>query len=758
MNLLQNRDIKENNNFECILKENSDLCNNVDSYDGSYELVRKTVDYLSNLDSSDYDISDLDLLYRMTSLLRSCGWDCREKKVNDSTLKQEDKFSLIQVLNKIKTKVENAEYINSDEDNSIGMFNTPIGTFKGKVSGEDAQKFLKLCVDIKDIDDENKVFEKVESVLKFKMKGIGIATVSQILHCLKPSVFPIINGAMGKGTQIYKKLGIQLKSPDSNTYIHNSRLIKKLRDEKYPFIKNYRAFDLLNFIDDIKNVNKQLSVNSKINNSKNIWILAPGENAKHWNEFRDGNFIAIGWGDLGDLSKYENNKEKLYSDLETIYPKHGETFKESNSNKTSKQFNNVKALCDFYKNMNIGDLVFIKKGKKTLLGIGVVKSNYKFLEESIIPNDDYNHVRNIKWLKSEEFSSSLVLPNKTLTNITHNLSGDRTDPSEYYHILANDMNFPMEDYIKNTEDWDSELDSEIKKDKPKDVPSYTKEDFLEEVVFKEEKYDKIVNLLKYKKNIILQGPPGVGKTFIAKRLSFSIMGKKDKNRVKMVQFHQSYSYEDFIQGIRPTETHFELKDGIFYKFCKDAADDLDNNYYFIIDEINRGNISKIFGELMMLIEEDKRGKDFAIPLTYSDEEFHVPKNVHLIGMMNTADRSLAMIDYALRRRFVFIPVSPVFESAENKENFKEFLINKKNVSQYLAQKIIDNISSLNSTIANDEDLGDGFKIGHSYFCSGDNCDETWYENIIDYEISLLLKEYWFDEVEKAENEIATLKL
>ena len=142
-----------------------------------------------------------------------------------------------------------------------------------------------------------------------------------------------------------------------------------------------------------------------------------------------------------------------------------------------------------------------------------------------------------------------------------------------------------------------------------------------------------------------------------------MIGYKDPEKVCMVQFHQSYAYEDFIQGYRPSEEGgFERRDGVFLSFCREAAANADQPYVFIIDEVNRGNLSKIFGELLMLIEADKRDPEYAVPLTYSPEvePFHVPANLYLIGMMNTADRSLAMVDYALRRRFSFHRLEPAF--------------------------------------------------------------------------------------------------
>jgi MoxR-like ATPase len=278
---------------------------------------------------------------------------------------------------------------------------------------------------------------------------------------------------------------------------------------------------------------------------------------------------------------------------------------------------------------------------------------------------------------------------------------------------------------------------------------FSKEDALVELFIDESRFDEMLESLNIKKNIVLQGPPGVGKTFIAKRLAYAFMEEKDTERVQMIQFHQSYSYEDFIQGYRPgNDCTFALKNGVFYEFCQKARNNGSKPYFFIIDEINRGNLSKIFGELLMLIETDKRGPDYAVPLTYSPKElFHIPANLYLIGTMNTADRSLAMVDFALRRRFRFIDLEPAFEN----DKFKQNLLKRTEAS--LVDLIITRMTDLNNKIAaENKNLGRGFCIGHSFFCPEDGTDhltQTWYKQIIRTEIAPLIREYWFDREETA---------
>jgi len=294
---------------------------------------------------------------------------------------------------------------------------------------------------------------------------------------------------------------------------------------------------------------------------------------------------------------------------------------------------------------------------------------------------------------------------------------------------------------------------------PKARQPYTLADALSGLFMPAAQFSEAVQLLRHKQNIILQGPPGVGKTFMAKRLAFVLMGEKAEERIESVQFHQSYSYEDFIQGIRPNPRGgFALRDGLFHRFCRRASRDTENPYVFIIDEINRGNLSKVFGEAMMLIEADKRGQE--VLLAYSDEgeTFTIPANVHIIGTMNTADRSLAMVDYALRRRFCFVDVPPAFSTEEGTKGFGELLLGNGAPPQ-LVREIVDKMRTINKKIEEDtKSLGREYELGHSYFCEPrpEHYDKEWLGRIVRYELAPLLREYWFDARDKAEDLVKAL--
>ena len=441
----------------------------------------------------------------------------------------------------------------------------------------------------------------------------------------------------------------------------------------------------------------------------NYWIYSPGDNASMWDEFYKSGIMGIGWDDVTDLKGF-SSKEEIKDFMKKVYDP-------SYSYK-----NNAHCLWQFANEIKVGDVIFVKKGMHKIIGKGIVTSDYIYDTS----RSTYRHIRKVDWQNKGEWEHPGQAVMKTLTNIS-------AYPDYVQKLLAL--------FAEDTSEEVSEQ-KEIK------YPLYSKDDFLNEVYMDEDTYNTLTELLEAKYNVILQGAPGVGKTFAAKRLAYSIMGQKDTSRVAMVQFHQSYSYEDFIQGYRPSKDGFELENGTFYKFCKEAEEDNERPYFFIIDEINRGNLSKILGELMMLIEKDKRGEK--IKLLYSNEWFTVPQNVRIIGMMNTADRSLALMDYALRRRFAFFDFAPAFSS----EGFKNYLAEKNSPK---LESLITAVESLNNTISSDESLGDGFRIGHSYFCTDGEITDEWLKSVVEYEVIPLIKEYWFDEPTKVRDWSATLR-
>ena len=423
-----------------------------------------------------------------------------------------------------------------------------------------------------------------------------------------------------------------------------------------------------------------------------------------WNECQEKGIMVIGCDAIGDYMQYDS-KEALRQALMNTY-----------KGDSSRIMQALMTWC-FSRVIKPNDVIIAKRSN-TLVGRGIVTGDYVFDDSRA----EFKNVRTVAWQQVGRWEHPGKAVAKRLTDIS-----------------------PYTEYVKtlNAIFLGENVDEE--EDVPEIVyPSYTSADFLREVYMDSKNYETLVGVLKNKKNIILQGAPGVGKTFAAKRLAYSIMGEKDRERVMMVQFHQSYSYEDFIMGYRPTDAGFELRKGSFYNFCKQAEVDSDREYFFIIDEINRGNLSKIFGELFMLIETDKRGIE--LQLLYSDERFSVPKNLYIIGMMNTADRSLAMLDYALRRRFAFFELEPGFET----DGFKAYRVR---LGSERFDRLITCVERLNDAISTDDSLGEGFRIGHSYFCNltKEKVNGNILPEIIEFEIIPLLKEYWFDEPTKVRN-------
>lgn len=591
-----------------------------------------------------------------------------------------------------------------------------------------------------------------------------------------------------------------------------------------------------------------------------VWLVAPGENAKLLSDWREKKHITIGWGKVGDLGPMPK-VEQVRQALAGTYPDAGQVIVGT-------------MLHEFAHSMQVGDEIYLKGGLFRILGRGVVRGEYEFVEHSV---DDHFHQRSVDWLDDREMEvpEGVQHPQITLSHLEDktellaairsfydqpmdsdsvvrevadqrsrnywwfncnpgiwgiesrmeqskpsaeeievytalNSNGNKrqkpqwfaaarpgdlaiayvTSPKRYAvavcrvtrgmaetdgmgigfaiieklrrPVLLDEMkahpllqaseplNFSQASILRLTEaEFNAVMDlseAEIEPSAPA-TPGYDMEAALKDLFMTQERLAGICSTLRRKKNLVLQGAPGTGKTFVARRLAYLLMGVKDESRAPMVQFHQSMSYEDFVQGWRPDGSGgFKLCNGPFYRFCRQAMTRLDEPHVFIIDEVNRGNLSKILGELMMLIEPDKRSPAYALPLTYSssqEDRFYVPENVHLIGTMNTADRSLSMVDYALRRRFAFTEMEPGFSHPAFRT-----VLDEKQVTGSVCDRIIQGMTSVNDRIASDTaNLGPGYRLGHSFFVpSMPVADaESWLADVLTHEILPLLQEYWVDD-------------
>ncbi len=684
----------------------------------------------------------------------------------------------------------------------------------------------QLCSYLRDVDVAGTMFNACDKYPLLQGVSMMLVKLSSIYY---PDKFLNI-GSHHDLVTIVKSFSFNLNIHDSSEKL--SFDIKSQFDKFIPEMKKYHSHYLSYILYDFLEDQNVMDCDGK----QTYWLYAPGENACVWDECLQNQVMLLGWDKIGDYSQYVD-KSDVYASLKQEYGYDNPT-------------NSALAIDNFCHHMKIGDIVIVKKGIKTILGYGVVTSDY-YYDSSY---REYQNVRKVDWKKVGEWniedSGEDRVNKKTLTDITSyttyvnhimNLINDSSQDNhvQYFWLNANPKiwkfsNIQTGETIEYTAINDngnkrriyqnylnakkgdkiiayestpvkavvglcevekeltnhvllikkveqllnpipySEISSQpelenmeffknaqgslfkleknefeiiydmIRENNPltmESFDSYSVDDFYKDVYISRDKYNEIVTLLKRKKNIILQGAPGVGKTYMAKKLAYSMIGEKNKNRVTMIQFHQSYSYEDFIEGYRPNENGFSLEKGIFYQICQKAGNDPSHDYYLIIDEINRGNLSKIFGELLMLIEHDKRGE--SLLLAYSKTLFSVPKNLYIIGMMNTADRSIAIMDYALRRRFSFVDIFPAFEN----DTFKKY---QESLNNVYFNSVIDKICLLNKEIKEDALLGEGFMIGHSYFCDLQDVSKEQIDSIIKYDIIPMLKEYWFDNSSKVE--------
>ena len=503
--------------------------------------------------------------------------------------------------------------------------------------------------------------------------------------------------SLDTGTTLRKHLPINSQMIWENLKGEVEHDIKELYPWYLKIVEIFRKRNLLENSEAENDENDSEEIEFNDNSEKQYWSISPGEKAHLWDEWIQKEIISIGWDEFEHLDKFKSALEIKKKYLE-IYPP------------DKYPMNCVKCLDDFSNNIEIGDIVFAKGGTSKILGIGEVVSDYSFDESKKV----HKHVRKVKWLKTGmwDLEDSDRFAVKTLTNI-----------SKYT------------DFVQRL------LDKIDLQDESNRASPYSISSALDSLFMPAEKFEAMFSGLSFKKNIIIQGPPGVGKTFVARKLAYTLIGESNDARIGFVQFHPSYSYEDFVQGIRPGEDGFKVKNGVFYDFCIQARKS-NKPFVVIIDEINRGNISKIFGELLMMIESDKR--DHSIRLTYSSpgEDFSIPENLYIIGTMNTADRSLSLIDFALRRRFSFFKLNTEISSMRFTEHLQKLGANELEIASLKSK-----LGKLNEMIVKDQySLGQGFEVGHSYFAHKpqDKTFAQWIHQVIELEIVPLIEEYWAD--------------
>ena len=383
----------------------------------------------------------------------------------------------------------------------------------------------------------------------------------------------------GTQSRVLVRVDQRLDEPLLRTVIAADPRLKELMILQFA---NYSTFKLpphhADTIQDLIDNIEQPPPDHAVEADRRTWVYAPGENAEYWDEFYERGIMAIGWDSLGDLTQYGSLEDMLVA-------------LQQNAETEARPTNNARTCYDFTHTLRIGDRIFVKRGRNTIIGYGVVTGDY----EHRTNRAQFKNVRAVRWEGRGTWTSPAPVAIKTLTDVTDDAS-----------------------FVVALEQMISGAISEA----PKPIPAavrepYTIEHAIEGLFIEEMEFRRSLATWRLKKNLILQGPPGVGKSFIARRLAYALMGYRDPSRVRTVQFHQSYSYEDFVQGYRPSGAGLTLQKGVFLEFCEKALADPNEVYVFTIDEINRGNLSKILGELMLLIEPDKRSPEWATKLAYA---------------------------------------------------------------------------------------------------------------------------------------------
>ena len=657
-----------------------------DTHDATYELIREVINSYEIMgDLSVCDYKDLNLVYLMCVGTWKHGFDAKKKTIDASHLPDSEKNRLKNLLDELGERAKRGEYANNKEnDANFGMFGTGFYTFENKTDEHSPKDFIQMCIDIKNLSNDKEIFNRCERTLNEGFHGMRAASASMVLHCLKPMTFPIFNSNMGfDNIYVYFNIDIKRKT-ELCTYIKNVRIVKAFRD-KYFTVKNYRIFDITAW--EI----------GKARQHTNIDYLGATDYYPSLNEYNPG----ITAEEYERILDNENIVKRVW--LDTLYYLYimGGTG-------SCKQITNKYGNSAAHYNMNT---------------IKVAKAVHK----------------------------------ETQCPLCVRESGE----NEYWPVLF---------YGRALEDSDEGVFSyKMREPLMEAIKSLEERGVFQEMKELDKEFDK---------NLILYGPPGTGKTYNSVIYAVAICdGKpldeltdyaavmsrynelKKAGRISFTTFHQSYGYEEFIEGIKPIidenkqDIGYTIEPGVFKEFCDNAKsitrtstgiestviEENTEPYVFIIDEINRGNISKIFGELITLIESTKReGMPEAASaiLPYSGDEFSVPSNVYILGTMNTADRSIALMDTALRRRFQFVEMMPDSDVLRK--------IHADKVEDLDVAAMLDKINERIEYLYDREHT-----IGHAFFTDlKDDATLEKLQSIFEKSVIPLLQEYFYEDYQK----------
>lgn len=657
-----------------------------DTHDATYELIREVINSYEIMgDLSVCDYRDLNLVYLMCVGTWKHGFDAKKKTIDASHLSDSEKNRLKNLLDELGERAKRGEYANNKEnDANFGMFGTGFYTFENKTDEHSPKDFIQMCIDIKNLSNDEEIFNRCERTLNEGFHGMRAASASMVLHCLKPMTFPIFNSNMGfDNIYVYFNIDIKRKT-ELCTYIKNVRIVKAFRD-KYFTVKNYRIFDITAW--EI----------GKAGQHTNIDYLGATDYYPSLNEYNPG----ITAEEYERILDNENIVKRVW--LDTLYYLYimGGTG-------SCKQIANKYGNSAAHYNTN---------------AINVARAVYK---ETQCPLYIRESGKNQYW--------SVLFYGRAME-----------DSDEV--VFSYKIREPLMEAIKMLEGRGA----------------------FQEMKELDKEFDK---------NLILYGPPGTGKTYNSVIYAVAICdGKpvdeltdydavmsrynelKKAGRISFTTFHQSYGYEEFIEGIKPIidenkhDIGYTIEPGVFKKFCDNAKsitrtstciestviEENTEPYVFIIDEINRGNISKIFGELITLIESTKRAgmpEAASAILPYSGDEFSVPSNVYILGTMNTADRSIALMDTALRRRFQFVEMMPDSDVLRK--------IHADKVEDLDVAAMLDKINERIEFLYDREHT-----IGHAFFTDlKDDATLEKLQSIFEKSVIPLLQEYFYEDYQK----------